>query len=193
VSTRVRTVDRSERSRALSIQVLAFVADPVIRWLWPEPSDYLRHFPILLEGFGGRAFDHGTAHVTGGYEGGALWLPPGVSPDEEALDTDVRASVRPSIASDLGGIFAEMASAVPETPHWHLAFVGVDPLAHGQGIGAALLEHALERIDADGRQAYLESTNPRNITLYQRHGFEVTREIRVGSAPPLFPMVRAPR
>jgi len=177
----------------MDVQVLAFAADPVIRWLWPEPHDYLVHFPTLLEGFGGRGFDQGAVHVTDVFEGCAMWLPPGVSPDEETLDTAVRASVRPSIASELGDIFEEMAASVPETPHWHLAFIGVDPLAHGRGVGGALLEHALERVDTDGGHAYLESTNPRNITLYQRHGFEVTREIRVGSAPPLFPMVRAPR
>jgi ribosomal protein S18 acetylase RimI-like enzyme len=78
-------------------------------------------------------------------------------------------------------------------PTWHLAFIGVDPFWHGQGIGAALLSHMLERIDDEGALAYLESTNPRNITLYQRHGFEVVREIRVGSAPPLFPMSRPSR
>jgi ribosomal protein S18 acetylase RimI-like enzyme len=189
--TTIRTVRRSERLRAIDVQLLAFAADPVIRWLWPEPHQYLINFPTLLEGFGGRAFDEGAALATEGFEGCAMWLPPGIGPDEEVLDAAVRASVRPSIASELGEIFEEMAASVPAAPHWHLAFIGVDPLAHGRGIGGALLDHALERVDADGAQAYLESTNPRNITLYQRFGFEVTREIRVGSAPPLFPMVRA--
>jgi ribosomal protein S18 acetylase RimI-like enzyme len=86
-----------------------------------------------------------------------------------------------------------MAAAVPAEPHWHLAFIGVDPSAQGRGIGAALLHHVLPLVDAQGSQAYLESTNPRNITLYERFGFAVQEEIRIGSAPPLYPMVRPAR
>jgi hypothetical protein len=41
--------------------------------------------------------------------------------------------------------------------------------------------------------AYLESSNPRNIPLYQRHGFEAMGEIQVGAAPVVTPMIREPR
>jgi hypothetical protein len=41
--------------------------------------------------------------------------------------------------------------------------------------------------------AYLESTNPRNVSFYRRHGFEVLGTIQVGSSPPLIPMLRPPR
>jgi hypothetical protein len=41
--------------------------------------------------------------------------------------------------------------------------------------------------------AYLESTNPRNIPLYRRHGFEPTGAIRSGSSPTLVPMLHRPR
>ena len=191
--TTIRTVEPAEREQVTEIQVLAFAADPVIRWLWPEADGYLRHFPELVHAFGGRAFDHGTAHVTADFRGGALWLPPGVGPDDEGLEAIARERVEESIRSELFAIFEQMAESVPAEPHWHLAFIGVDPFWLGNGVGAALLEYALDRIDAQGGQAYLESTNPRNLTLYQRHGFEVVREIRVGGAPPMFPMLRAAR
>ena len=35
-----------------------------MRWLWPEPDAYIRYFPRLVRGFGGRAFENGTAHAT---------------------------------------------------------------------------------------------------------------------------------
>jgi hypothetical protein len=38
-----------------------------------------------------------------------------------------------------------------------------------------------------------ESTNPRNVPLYERHGFERLGTIQSGSSPPLFPMLRRPR
>jgi hypothetical protein len=38
----------------------------------------------------------------------------------------------------------------------------------------------------------LESTNPRNLSLYKRHGFEPIGTIQQGSSPPLYPMLRLP-
>jgi ribosomal protein S18 acetylase RimI-like enzyme len=52
----------------------------------------------------------------------------------------------------------------------------------GRGIGADLLRDRLDKVDAKGIHAYLESSNVRNISFYQRHGFEVVREIRALSA-----------
>jgi ribosomal protein S18 acetylase RimI-like enzyme len=81
----------------------------------------------------------------------------------------------------------------PVKPHWYLPLIGVDPLAQGRGYGSALLRDALELIDREGQAAYLESTNPVNLPLYQRHGFEVVGIIRVGDAPPVIPMMRPAR
>jgi ribosomal protein S18 acetylase RimI-like enzyme len=60
----------------------------------------------------------------------------------------------------------------------------------GQGHGEALMTFALERCDRDRVPAYLESSNPRNRSLYRRHGFEPLGEIQVGSSPPIVPMLR---
>jgi hypothetical protein len=35
----------------------------------------------------------------------------------------------------------------------------------------------LERADAEGLPVYLESSNPRNLTFYRRHGFEAWGEV----------------
>lgn len=80
----------------------------------------------------------------------------------------------------------------PHEPHWHLAVIGVDPAHQGQGIGAALLSYALRQIDEQGVPAYVESSNPANISRYRRHGFEVIRAIRVGGSPVVTPMLRVP-
>jgi ribosomal protein S18 acetylase RimI-like enzyme len=77
--------------------------------------------------------------------------------------------------------------------HWYLSLIGVVLARQGHGLGSALLRHALERCDRDHLPAYLESTNPANVPLYRRHGFEVVGTIQVGSSPPMHPMVRAAR
>jgi GNAT superfamily N-acetyltransferase len=189
----IRAVQAGDVPRAVSVQVTAFSADPIMRWLWPEPREYLRHFPELVHGFGGGAFAHGAAHVTATFVGGTLWLPPGVTPDDEALERLTTESIPEPARSEVSSILEQMSAAHPKEPHWHLAFVGVDPAHQAKGIGAALLRHTLARVDEQHLHAYLESSNRTNLSLYRRHGFEVIREIQMGGSPPVFPMVRAPR
>ena len=52
---------------------------------------------------------------------------------------------------------------------------------------------AISKHIQEGALAYLESSNPRNISLYERHGFEVMGEIQVGAGPLMTPMLRQPR
>lgn len=128
-----------------------------------------------------------------GFAGAALWLPPGVTPDEQALATIVRASVPAARHAEVFGVFEQMGRHHPHEPHWYLPLIGVDPLHQGRGLGSALLRHALRQCDRDHVPAYLESSNPANIPLYERHGFKVLATIQVGSSPPIRPMLRPVR
>ncbi|WP_285055473.1 GNAT family N-acetyltransferase [Pedobacter ginsengisoli] len=67
------------------------------------------------------------------------------------------------------------------------------PVHQGEGTGEALMSEGLKAVDRDGTIAYLESSNPKNISLYERHGFEVIGEIQFGSSPVLRPMLRKAR
>ena len=188
----VKTAGHDDRARVVDVIVLAFVRDPVTRWAFPDPHQYLEFFPEFVNAFGGRAFDHGSAHYADQFAGGALWLPPGVHPDEDGLERMLERVMGERLV-DASAMFEQMSSYHPAEPHWYLPLIGVDPLKQGSGCGAALLRHALEEVDRGRRTAYLESTNPANIPLYQRHGFEVMGTIQVKDAPPLFPMIRRAR
>ena len=182
-----------DRERVVSAIVLAFVCDPVARWAWPEPHDYLTYFTDYINVFGGKGFEHGTAHSVAEFSGGALWLPPGVQPKEEVLVSLMERSIDPERLQVVFAILEKLGDYHPAEPHWYLPLIGVEPAKQGRGLGTALLGYALKRIDREGRIAYLESTNPANIPLYQRHGFEVVGTIQVGDSPLLFPMIRCPR
>ena len=94
---------------------------------------------------------------------------------------------------DLFALFEQMESYHPKDPHWYLPLIGVDPTHQGQGYGSALMQHGLLPCDREQTQAYVESSNPRNISLYKRHGFELLGTIQVGTSPLVFPMLRKPR
>lgn len=178
---------------AIDTLVLAFAADPVARWCWPDPHQYLASMPSFTRAFGGGAFQHDGAHATEDYGGVALWLAPNIHSDEEALGELLQRTVSASIRDDLFGVFEQMAKYHPRQPHWYLPMIGVDPPHQGRGYGSALLTYALQRCDLEHSLAYLESTNPRNVPLYQRHGFEVLGTIQVGASPPLVAMLRQSR
>jgi len=192
----VRLVDHQseeEREHAISALVLAFIRDPVMRWMYPEPKAYLRHFPGFARAFGGPAFGSGTAWAGEDYGGASLWFPKNVAPDGAAIEKILFATIAESKHETMREILEKMEAYHPEEPHWYLAIVGVDAAHQGRGLGAKLLQCALERCDEEGLIGYLESSNPANISLYERHGFEVVGEIRCGEAPPVFPMLRAAR
>ena len=97
------------------------------------------------------------------------------------------------VRTDLYGVLEQMATYRPTAPHWYLPIIGVDPCRQGAGYGSALIAYALQECDREHLPAYLESTNPRNVPLYQRHGFEVVGKIQSGSSPMFIPMQRSPR
>jgi ribosomal protein S18 acetylase RimI-like enzyme len=181
------------RGRSISALTLAFSRDPVMRWMYPAAEQYLTHFPRFAEAFGGPAFEAETAWCVSDGSGAALWLPSGVHPDGDGIEAVAYGTVAEEKHDTMGRIFEKMGEWHPEEPHWYLAIIGVDAAHQGRGLGARLMEAALERCDAEGLIAYLESSNPANVSLYRRHGFEVIGEIQAGDAPPIQPMLRPAR
>jgi ribosomal protein S18 acetylase RimI-like enzyme len=186
----VKCAGANIQATVISTIVLGFAADPMARCAWPDSSEYLRIMPQFVMAFGGRAFEHGTAYITEGTRAAALWLPPGVEPDEAAMGAVMGGALRPEIAQDIGHVLQRMAEHHPHEPHWYLPIIAADPNWIGQGLGTLLMKHALRRCDEEGVAAYLESSNPRNIPFYERHGFRIVGEIQHGSSPTMTPMLR---
>jgi GNAT superfamily N-acetyltransferase len=193
LSTEIHSVTSEEMPRAVSAIVAAFLTDPPARFAWPSPHDYLLAMPVATRAFAGSSFKNGTAYVSANLCGAALWLPPGVQPDGEALEKVFRDTAHREHMGDLLATFEKMEKMHPQEPHWYLPQIGVEPNAQGKGLGAELMRHALVRCDEGKAPAYLEASKPENIPFYQRYGFEVIGEIQIGAAPPVTPMLRRPR
>lgn len=190
MSVKVTEVATSDADRAVAVIALAFCADPMVRWSFADPERFLAAFPDFVRAFGGKAFAERTATEAAGFRGAALWLPPGVVPDEEAMGAILNDSVDPKRQPDVLALMQQMDAFHPKEPHWYLPLIGVDPAHQGNGYGGALLTHTLAQCDRDGAPAYLESSNLANIPLYERHGFRLRGTIQAGSSPPMFPMLR---
>lgn len=186
----VITLSPDERESAVSTIVLSFARDPMARWSMPDAKVFLTYFPDVVRAFAGKAFENGTAYQVAGYRGAAIWQSPGNDMDHDAMGAVMQKALPQKKQDEAMGIIEQMEHFHPKEPHWYLPVIGIDPLYQGQGYGTALLQHALQICDAEGFPAYLESSNPANIPLYQRHGFSLIGEIQSGSSPVLYPMLR---
>jgi len=189
----VKTIAKDEKAKALDVFTLAFVDDPMLRWIFADGSVYLKNLGAAQFALGGRALEHATGHALDDFSAATFWLPPGIGPDEEEMGALIAGNVPEEKQADLVGVVEQMASYHPDEPHWYLAVLGVDANRQGKGLGSLLMKHALARIDAEGATAYLESSNPRNVPFYERHGFEVIGRIQSGASPAVTPMLRRPR
>ncbi|MEZ5552883.1 MAG: GNAT family N-acetyltransferase [Pseudomonadales bacterium] len=189
----VRVAMPEEKARLISTLVLGFASDPLARWVVGQAHDYLTAIAEFFELFGGKAFEHDSAYVANDGQAVALWLPPGVEPDGESMAALMTRTTSPDRLDDLFSIFAGMDSYHPHEDCWYLPLIAADPNNLGLGLGSALMKHALARCDAEGLPAYLESSNERNVSLYEKFGFEVMGEIQHGTSPVVRPMYRERR
>jgi ribosomal protein S18 acetylase RimI-like enzyme len=191
--TQASVIPEADAPRAIATLTLAFAGDPMARWSWPTPELFLASWPRMVRGMAWAAFAHGSAWAVDDLRGVALWLAPGVGSDDAALEQLFRETVPRAQQPDGAAMFEQMAEAHPKQPHWYLPLLGVDPVAQGRKLGAALMAPALAICDRDELPAYLESSNPRNVPFYERLGFRVQSKLQVGSSPTLIPMLRSPR
>jgi GNAT superfamily N-acetyltransferase len=200
VAIDVAAARRSDVKGLARVLGRAFFDDPVMRWMLPDDARRAKALPRVFAAMTRHHF-LGNGAVEAASDGGALgaaalWDPPGrwrQTPFEElrmmptfmlAMGSEGR---RGQTVSEL------LKSHHPEEPHWYLAVIGSDPDVRGTGFGQALMRSRLDRCDAEGAPAYLESTNPANVPYYQRFRFEVTGEIRVpDGGPPIWRMWRQP-
>lgn len=177
----------------------AFTTDPVFGWLLQGRDDLERRLTLVFTAFAAGALHKPAAQVlvTSEHTAAAIWLPPGGwrTPTGEILRHGPKLirAFGPATLRALS-LLTRMEKHHPEEPHWYLEAIGTVPEARGQGIGPKVLAPVLERADDAGLPSYLESSNPRNIPFYERHGF-VRRplfELPPG-CPVITPMWRDPR
>ena len=182
-------IPRDQRLSAVHTVLLGFAADPFLRWFWPSADTYVKAASIV-DVIGGDSVSLDCAWGTADLSGVALWMPPGYEMDEDRIIGLFQQTLAPERFESVLKVFGALDAYHPKTPCWYLNFIGVDPAHQGRGLGSALMKAALRRCDEDGIPAYLESSNPRNLSLYERHGFAAIGEIQIDDSPLVTPMLR---
>ena len=76
----------------------------------------------------------------------------------------------------------------PVEQFYYLWFIGVFPEFQNTGIGSKFFEEVLDAYDKNKRPVYLETSVLRNISWYQKYGFKVYHEVKLGYT--LYQMIR---
>jgi len=173
--SRAEPRDASAEGAAL-VDVLAagFQDDPFMRWIFPDdasrPEALVAWFRHWVDAYGRDA----RSFLLGERDAAALW----VVPRPRRLGDETQAATVAHIQAYNGDRTALVLQGLaplanhPPRPYWYLNAIAAASGNSGQGLGARLLAPMLARADAEGLPVYLESSNPRNLTFYGRHGFE---------------------
>jgi ribosomal protein S18 acetylase RimI-like enzyme len=79
----------------------------------------------------------------------------------------------------------------PKEPHYYLEYLGVEPEQQGKALGSTILRHLTRKADEEHVGCYLENANPRNLSFYQRFGFQTISKKEIIGIPSWF-MWRSP-
>ena len=195
-----RRATTKDISSIASLFARAFMTDPVMNWVareGPQRKAALERFFHWIVAV--RAAPFGEVWMADDCSVAAAWLPPGAPASPGGTLEQIKLlpmflqlcswsrMLRGQAMGDA------MEKNHPHEPHYYLSFIAVAPQFQGMGLGSALLEANLARIDATHMPAYLENSNPNNTRLYERNGFIARQNIAPPAAPPLMAMWRMAR
>jgi GNAT superfamily N-acetyltransferase len=200
-SQAVRAARRDEAALLGEVLAEAFAEDPVFAWLIPPQArgrdNRLRTFFTSMSR--GYLRQGKPCFLTSDAAAAALWAAPGAwamplsqiileaAPSGLAFRGRLLRALRTQL-------HVERLHAGHSAPHWYLGYLGTRRDRQGQGLGTQMLREVLAGVDTDGVPAYLESSNERNLPLYERNGFRVVGELRaLGHGPTIWRMWREPQ
>lgn len=197
----VRAFARADLKETSAMMARAFYDDPLMAWIFPDERMRRRRLPAFFSAsMRSTGLRYGGTEVLvadGAVAGCATWLPPQAwmpSPWQQLVALPGYIRTLGSRFGVAGETYSAMMRVHPRRSHFYLAGIGTEPPLQGTGIGSELMRSRLAKCDQSGMPAYLESSKESNVPFYERHGFTVTRELRIpGGGPSLWLMWRDPQ
>lgn len=167
------------RRRTVETVVSAFAADPAFRYFFRDGGAFAAQATM----FAGHLFDRrvrsGTVWVIDGGASVAMWDGPGPADPHSEPSPAMALQLPSETLARLEAYDAAVHMALPSTPHWYLGVLATHPRSAGRRWGRAVMAPGVASATSAGLPAYLETTNPDNVALYRRAGWEVTASITV--------------
>lgn len=181
----VRLATSSDLDSAALVLAAAFDTFPWTRWALPADG-YAERLEEVQRLYLAHALNHGIVVVDEQVRAVAAFLPPDAPAPTEHMQQRVGELHGPRLTALIG-------LSLPQAPagSWSLETVGVDPSHQGTGLGTAVVAAGLAMIDQQGGAVALETSDARNVRLYQRLGFTTSATTTVPEGPIVHSMNRA--
>ena len=165
----IRALGVEEQQLISDVIADSFSDDPVNKWVFGTRECMTEYYTLVAKKL---YLSQGYGDIMLEENGGALWLPPGISkeiPLYRSLDIAKSMITHNGVKSLMRGLAVDstLAKAKPVEPHFYLFAIGVRPKAQGKGIGGRLMNQGLQRVDQASMPSYLESSKEINVPFYK--------------------------
>ncbi|GGA60296.1 N-acetyltransferase [Pseudoclavibacter endophyticus] len=162
----------------------AFECYPWTRWAIPADG-YSRRLLELQSLYLSYALDEGVVLVDEQLGGVIALLPPTAAPPSEEFQERVA-----QLHGDRLTVVGEVRLPPSPEGYWTLETLGVRPDRQGAGLGGALVRAGLDIASKSTLHGVaLETSDERNVRLYERVGFAVTAVTTIDRGPVVYSMV----
>ncbi len=187
----VERVDPSDYDSVAEILAAAYTNDPIHIWAMPKESTrlvdatlFFKFYLRWLKPYSRDVFatsNRTVAAITSKVHQDSKAYPDGI----RHLPTLIRKK------SPVNDYFEWLETFRPNYDHIHLEFLGARPDAP-RGTGTFFMSEVLKIFDREGLPIWTWSSNKRNLTFYQRLGFEIGEELRRDDKTPPVTIISRP-
>jgi ribosomal protein S18 acetylase RimI-like enzyme len=166
----------AHRARVVETVVAAFRDDPAFRFFFADPERFDAQAALFAGHLFDRRVDGGTVWVVDGGSAVAMWAgPPG-----EPADALAAHGMPADVLDRLDEYDKAVHDLLPPVPHWYLGVLATHPDHAGRRWGRLAMTDGVRLAAEQGFPALLETTNPRNVGIYERAGWSTVGEARAG-------------
>lgn len=212
MATTILLASAADDATIVDCLVDAFARDPFFRTLWPDDDRYCAAAEEWFAADVRQLHAHGSFWIAADGSAVTCWVPPDADVADLGEFGELQAIVDRTAGDRGAGAMAVLEAAdataagatragttragptsAEERP-WTCVYVAVRDAAQGRGLGRRLALPHLARADRDELAVCLASTNPRNLTFYERLGFRTVTVVQPSPVlPPVWSLRREPR
>ncbi|WP_281648412.1 GNAT family N-acetyltransferase [Parendozoicomonas sp. Alg238-R29] len=190
----ISVASQADKAGIIKTLVAAYYGDPIIRWMYPDYSVYLKAFAQYLEYILPLPLKNGLVYVAGeeGIDGVALWSSSGgKGQQQDVIQKLYKRYLLPDINISLQAISRRVRENCSRYGQfWYLQLFAVHPEQQGKGLGKTMLRQSIHRIQSNQQWPVLLYTNwDRTVSLYEQVGFRIIDQFQAGSSPQSYVMM----
>ena len=180
-------LDKTHVKQAAGVLSRALQEDPVFTYCIPDAATRKAKSHYIFETLMRYCILHGEAYATSGFECVDICLPHHkveMNLWNLVCNGGLSVLIHLGLASVLRLLtvskgMCTIHKQLAPYPHKYGFLIGVEPSLQGQGYASPLLNYVFAKMDSEGVHRYLESTNEKNLALWEHYGFKVIKEYQI--------------